>query len=61
MTEEPDLADSLFVGGDRKLMQWSVRQKKVIKDYGDIMADHIYSMVKTSGKKYLFVSDYEGY
>jgi hypothetical protein len=61
MTEETDLADSLFVGGQRKLKQWSVRQKKVTKDYGDIMAARIFSMVKTSDKKYLFVSDDKGY
>jgi WD40 repeat protein len=61
MVEEPDLADSLFLGGQRGLKQWTVSQKKVTKDYGDIMAGVIYSMVQTSDKKYLFVSDYEGY
>jgi WD40 repeat protein len=60
-TKETDLADSLFVGGERKLMQLSVRQMKVIKDYGDIMAGDISSMVKTSDNKYLFVSDFEGH
>jgi hypothetical protein len=61
MIEEADLADSLFVGGMDELMQWSVCQKKVTKDYGDIMADDIRSMAKTSDKKYLFVSDDDGY
>jgi hypothetical protein len=60
-TEEPESADSLLVCGERKLMQYSVRQKKVIKNYGVIMASWIYSMVKTSDKKYLFVSDHRGY
>ncbi len=59
--KEPDFADSLLFGGQRKLMQKSVRLKKATKDYGDIMPGEIYSMVKTSGKKYLFVSDNEGY
>ncbi len=59
-TEESDSADSLFVGGERKLMQLSVRQMKVIKDYGNIMTGYIYSMVKSSDKKYLFISDSQG-
>jgi hypothetical protein len=41
-------------------MQWSVSQKKVIKDYGCIMAGYIESMVQTSDKKYLFLSDSSG-
>jgi hypothetical protein len=41
-------------------MQWSVSQGEVTKDYGLIMAGNIYSMVQTSEKKYLFVSDDEG-
>ena len=42
---EADSADSLFLGGVRKLVQSSVRQKKVTKDFGDIMAEDICSMV----------------
>jgi hypothetical protein len=51
MIEEADQGHYLFIGGRGKLMQWSVSQKKVIKDYGDIMAGAIYSMVQTSDKK----------
>jgi WD40 repeat protein len=57
MIEVADQADNLFIGGENKLWQWSVSQKKVTKDYGEIMAGRILSMVQTSNKKYLFVSD----
>jgi WD40 repeat protein len=57
MIEVADQADNLFIGGENKLWQWSVSQKKVTKDYGEIMAGRILSMVQTSDKKYLFVSD----
>jgi hypothetical protein len=55
--EQVDLADNLFVGGHKKLLQWSIGQEKAVKDYGDLMNGDICSMVKTSDKKYLFVSD----
>jgi hypothetical protein len=54
-------AENLWIGGGEKLMQWSVGKKKVTKDYGDIMTESIHSMVQTSDKKYLFVSDSNGY
>jgi hypothetical protein len=60
MIKEAGSADSLFLGGDGKLVQYSVRQEKVVKDHGDIMSGLIYSMVQTSDKKYLFVSDSSG-
>jgi hypothetical protein len=60
MIEEAELADRLFIGCGRELKEWSVSQKKVTKVYGDIMVGWINSMVKTSDKKYLFVSDYSG-
>jgi hypothetical protein len=41
-------------------MHWSVRQKKVTKDYGNIMGGQILSMVYTSDKNHLFLSDYYG-
>jgi hypothetical protein len=50
----------LFIGGDGKLVQYSVSQGKVIKDYDDIMTGYIYLMVQTSDKKYLFLSDQTG-
>ena len=55
-----EMADNLFIGGRGKLLQWSVSQKKVTKDYGGIMAGNIFSMVQTSDKKYLFLSDEKG-
>jgi hypothetical protein len=61
MVEEADAADNLFVGGKKKLMQWSVSQGKVTKDWGNVMAGDIESMCQTSDKKYLFVSDSSGY
>ncbi len=54
------MGESLFIGSHKKLKQWSVSQAEVIKDYGDIMAGGIRSMVQTSDKNYLFVSDYKG-
>jgi WD40 repeat protein len=38
-------ADNLLIGGVGKLTQLSVTQKKITKDYGVIMAGHIFSMV----------------
>jgi hypothetical protein len=58
--KEADQANSLFVGGHCKLIQWSVSRGEVIKDYCDIMANYIWSMVQTSSKNYLFVSDVSG-
>jgi hypothetical protein len=55
------MGESLYIGGQKKLIQWSVSQKKVTKGHGDIMAGYILSMVQTSDKKYLFLSDSEGY
>jgi WD40 repeat protein len=59
--KEADQADHLFIGGRKKLMQWSISQQKVTKDFGNIMASAILSMVQTSDKKYLFFSDDAGY
>jgi hypothetical protein len=53
--KEADSADHLFIGGSGTLLQWSVSQKKVTKDYSKIMVGYINSMVQTSDKKYLFV------
>jgi hypothetical protein len=60
MIKKADLEDILFIGGYRKLVQWSIRQKKVVKDHGSHMAGYILSMVQTSDKKYLFLSDVSG-
>ena len=60
MIKKADLEDNLFIGGYRKLVQWSISQKKIIKDDGSNMAGDICSMVQTSDKKYLFLSDVKG-
>ena len=54
------MGESLLIGGYQKLMQWSVSKKKVTKDYGDIMSDYIRTMVQTSDKNYLLLSDDKG-
>jgi hypothetical protein len=43
--KEAEYADNLFIGTDEELMQWSVSQKKVTKNYGHIMAGYILLMV----------------
>jgi WD40 repeat protein len=58
--KEADLGDNLWIGANAKLIQWSVSQGIVTKDYGDIMAGSIKSMVLTIGKNHLFVSDHYG-
>ena len=58
MVIEPYKADKLFIGGNGKLMHWSVSQGDLTKDYGEIMAGIICSMALTSDKKYLFLSDH---
>jgi hypothetical protein len=45
IVEEADQGHFFFIGGRSKLLQWSISQKKVTKEYGDIMNDSIYSMV----------------
>jgi hypothetical protein len=54
------VSDNLFIGGNGKLMQWSVSQGEVTKDYGGILSGDIEAMVQTSDKKYLFLADNEG-
>jgi hypothetical protein len=43
MIKEAHNADKLFIGGNGKLMHWSVSHE-LTKDYGDIMAGIICSM-----------------
>ncbi len=59
-------ADNFFIGcgtvpAQNNLLQWSVSQGKVVQDCYDITAGHIKSMVQTSDKIYLFLSDSYGY
>jgi WD40 repeat protein len=52
---------NLFIGDQKKLMQWSASQGEVTKDNGDIMHGNIVSMVQTCDRNYLFLSDRDGY
>lgn len=56
-----DLADNLFIGGEGKIIVWSVSKKVILKEYTDTLAGNVDSMVLTSDKKYLFVSDDDGW
>jgi WD40 repeat protein len=58
--EQADWADSLFIGGQGRLMRLSGSPKKLTKDYRQIMAIGFCSMVKTSDNKYLFLYDNSG-
>ena len=60
-TKQVPGSDSQFVGGEARLLQWSIRHGRVVKDYGHIMKSDIQSMVTTSDKKWLFISDYFGH
>jgi hypothetical protein len=51
----------MFIGRRRDIMQWSVSLNGWTEEYFHIMRGDILSMVKTSGKNYLFVSDFDGY
>ena len=59
--KEADQADNFFIGGHQNLLHWSASHKKKTKYYGQILAANISAMVKTSGKKYLFVADLSGF
>jgi hypothetical protein len=50
--------DSLFIGyKDGTVAQWSIRQKKLTKDYGKVTGDHITTMRTTPDKKHLILGD----
>jgi hypothetical protein len=55
------LSDNLFIAGEGELLQWSVSQGRVTKEYGGMMEGilngAIRAMVQTSDKKYLFLAD----
>jgi hypothetical protein len=55
-------SDSLFIGCENGiLMQWSIRQRKVIKHYGKIMNSGIAASTTTADKKLLFLADDKGH
>ncbi len=55
-----DNADYLFIGSIGPLMQWSVSQEKMTKEYAGIMAGCVGSMAQIRKKNYLCLSDWEG-
>ena len=61
MVGENDLADNLFIGGEGKITVWSVSKKVILKEYTHTLTGNVDSMMLTSDKKYLFVSDDDGY
>jgi hypothetical protein len=58
--KEADLAGNLYIGGFQKLVQWSISGKQMTIGFGLIMDLSAFSTLHTSGKNYLFVSDYSG-
>jgi hypothetical protein len=58
---EIDPRDNLWICCAGKLLQFSIRKKKVTKNYGHIITGNVKSMVQTSDKKYLFLSGSEGH
>jgi len=60
-TRRLESSDTLFVGCDRgSLLQLSIRQKKMIKDYGEIMDMDILISTRTADNKHLFLGDKSG-
>jgi hypothetical protein len=58
---QPTRSDSLFIGlSHGRLLQWSIRQRKVIKHFGKITNSEIGTSRTTPDKKHLFVGDQAG-
>ena len=59
---QTQVSDHLFIDlGYGRLLQWSIRQKKAIKNYGWVMESGILVLRTTLDKKLLFVCDSNGY
>jgi hypothetical protein len=57
----PQHSDSIFISTDQgRLLQWSTRNRKVTKNFGQILNYRIDTSKTTPDKKYLFISDYKG-
>jgi hypothetical protein len=51
-------SDSISIGcKDGKLIQWSIRQRKVIKHYGQVIGENITAISTTPDKKHLILGD----
>jgi len=58
LEERVDSSDNLFIGCvGGTLLQWSISEKKVIKEYGEVMISCITALRTTADKKHLFISD----
>jgi hypothetical protein len=58
---QPARSDSLFIGRSHgRLLQWSIRQRKVIKHFGKITNSEIRTSRTTPDNKHLFVGDQAG-
>ena len=53
--------DNFFISGEGKFIQWSVPEGKATKDYSGIMVSGIHSMLQTSDKEYVYLSDDKGF
>lgn len=54
-------SDNLWFGvGDGKLLQWSLRQRKVTKHYGHVSDDSIIGLKTMADRKHLFIVDVPG-
>jgi WD40 repeat protein len=59
---QPLHSDSFFIGLENNgLLQLSIRQRKVIKHYGQIIYWNISTLRTTPDKKHLFVGDSKGF
>jgi hypothetical protein len=55
-------SDNLFIAGEGTLLQWSIANKKVVKDFGDLMdSNEIWALEITADKKSLFIAGIAGF
>jgi WD40 repeat protein len=61
LTLQPVHSDSLFIGTETgSLLQWSTRQRKFLKHYGQLLTGGIAASTTTADKKHLFIGDVSG-
>jgi hypothetical protein len=54
-------SEMLFIGlYNGRLQQWSIRLRKFIKNYGQIMDYNLFNLKRTPDKMHLFLSDNRG-
>ena len=47
-----DSSETLWIGGVKNLIEWSIRDKKIIKVYEGVMTENIHDLKTTSDKKH---------